>query len=97
METSPGAIIPQVAPDPPRRQYGLIVTATISLLGLLGLAGWFLGNLTDRNERLNHLVVSLQEEIGSLTRDLLELRRGPLPSVEDGEPGLEPAAICRVN
>ncbi len=112
VETSPGAIIPQVAPDPPRRQYGLIVTATICLLGL---AGWFLGNLTDRNERLNNLVVSQQEEIGSLTRDLLELRRGPLPSVEcpegttlsyvwvlfsdveGGEPGLEPAAICRVN
>lgn len=115
VETGPGVIIPQVVPDPPRRQYGLIVTATISLLGLLGLTAWFLGNLTDRNERLNHLVVSLQEEIGSLTRDLLELRRGPLPSVEcpegttlscvwvlfsdveDGEPGLEPAVICRVN
>ena len=91
METSPGAIIPQVVPDPPRRQYGLIVTATISLLGLPGLAGWFLGNLTDRNERLNHLVVSQQEEIGSLTRSP---RTSPGASPLGGVPGGDYPVVC---
>ena len=72
-QTAPGTIVvPPLEEDAPRR-FSILYTVTVAVLVLLllGIGGWFLVNLVDRNARLNALVADQRDEIHSLTDDLL--------------------------
>lgn len=56
VNASPGAIVVPPLEEEPRRQWVLYVATFLALLAVLGLAAWFLVNVTSRNAALNAVV-----------------------------------------
>lgn len=71
-QTAPGTIVLPPLEETPRRM-GWVFTVTVAILTilLLGLGGWFLLNLVDRNARLNEVVSAQRDDISELTDDLV--------------------------
>lgn len=70
---APGTVVVPAPDEVPRRMgWAFTITVAVLVLLLLGLGGWFLINLVDRNARLNNVVTYQSEQIDHLTEDLIE-------------------------
>lgn len=71
-QTAPGTlVVPPLEETPRRMGWTFTVTVAILVTLLLGLGGWFLLNLVDRNARLNEVVSAQRDDISELTDDLV--------------------------
>lgn len=73
VEVTPGTQVVPPAPEPETRQWVLYAAVLILVLGLLGAGTWFVGNLVDRNARLNDVVASQQSELSEKDDRIAEL------------------------
>lgn len=68
----PGTMVVPPTPEPEQRQWVLAGVAAFLLLAVLGVAGWFIGTLVDRNVYLQARVVDQNVQIDELTDELIE-------------------------
>ncbi|AYD86179.1 hypothetical protein SEA_BURRO_36 [Microbacterium phage Burro] len=75
VDTSPGAIVAATfeKPEPLKRQWFLYAAAAILLVATVILGSAFITNLTDRNNRLNNVIVSQQDSLHEKDEQIEEL------------------------